>query len=92
MYVVVFCNEGPDSGLVYMSRKLSDDELLSESAFADRVAGSLGFMIAPDDGHIPNCCGDIRVEFLDHEPRISGERYQGSSVIWSGKSYYFATE
>jgi hypothetical protein len=92
MYVVVFCNEGPDSGYVYMTRELAGEELLSARTFADRVAFSLGREIEDPDGHIPNCCGDIRVEFIDHEPQISGERYQGSSVIWSGKSYYFATE
>jgi len=92
MWVIVYCNEGPDSGLVYMARKLADEELLVARTFADHVADSLGVEIDASSGHIPNCCGDLRVEFIDHKPRISGERYQGSVRIWSGESYYFASE
>ena len=92
MYVVVYCNEGPDSGTVYYLKKLSENEPMAERAFAERVAGSLGYDLAEENGYIPNCCGDIRVEFVDHEPSIVGERYQGSTRIWSGRSYYFATE
>jgi len=92
MWVIVYCNEGPDSGLVYMTRRLADTELLSERPIADRVAASLGFLVADPGGHISNCSGDIRVEFLDHEPLIINERYQGSVRIWSGESYYFVFE
>lgn len=92
MHVVVYCNEGPDAGLVYLSRALADDEVMSERRFADEVAGNLGLDIDESNGHIPNCCGDIRVEFIDHEPSMDGERYQGSVCIWSGESYYFERE
>lgn len=89
MYVVVYCNEGMDSGLVYLCRRLADDELLDLRTFADQVADEREAVIAEPDGHIPNCCGDIRVEFTDHEPNVIGERYQGSTRIWSGASFYF---
>ncbi len=89
MHVIVYCNEGPDSGLVYMTRRLPDHEPLVAREYANQVAASLGTAIADPSGYIPNCCGYIRVEFLDHEPRIVGERYQGSVRIWSGESYYF---
>jgi hypothetical protein len=92
VHVIVYCNEGPDSGMVYMTRELADEELLVARTFANQVADSLGLEIAAPSGHIPNCCGDLRVEFIDHEPWIVGERYQGSVVIWSGESYYFASE
>ncbi len=92
MHVIVYCNEGPDSGRVYMTRELADKELLVARTFADRVAFSLGLEIEEPTGHIPNCSGDIRVEFIDHEPRIVGEHYQGSVRIWSGESYYFVVE
>ncbi len=89
MYVIVYCNEGPDSGLVYLSRKLGDDELLVERGFADQIAAQRGVEIDEPSGHIGNHCGHLRVEFIDHEPNIVDERYQGSTRIWSGASYYF---
>lgn len=97
MYVIVYCNEGPDQGLVYLSRPLAGDEKMVARTFADEVANTLGLAISEPNGHIPNCSGDIRVEFLDHKPRIEavadyGDRYQGSTRIWSGESYYFEQE
>lgn len=92
MWVIVYCNEGPDSGYVYLSRELTDDEVMDERRFADEVANHLGSSIDESDEHIPNCCGDIRVEFIDHEPNIVDEHYQGSVRIWSGESYYLARE
>jgi hypothetical protein len=80
MYVSVYCNEGMDSGLVY---------LLNERTFADQVADEREATIAEPDGYIPNCCGDLRVEFTDRVPHVIGERYQGSTCIWSGASFYF---
>jgi hypothetical protein len=92
MHVIVYCNEGPDTGLVYLTRELADEELLVERTFADRVASDLGLELEAPSGHIPNCCGDIRVEFMGHAPNVVDERYQGSTCIWSGESYYFAQE
>lgn len=92
MYVIVYCNEGPDQGYVHLTRALADDEFLNERACADEVANHLGTRIAAPDGYILNCCGDIRVEFIDHEPSIIDERYQGSVCIWSGQSFYFEAE
>lgn len=92
MYVIVYCNEGPDSGLVYLTRELEDDELLVTRTFADEVANMLDSDIAPNTGHIGNSAGHLRVEFTDHKPNVINERYQGSTRIWSGESYYFASE
>lgn len=92
MHVVVYCNEGPDSGLVYYTRPLTDDEPMNARRFADQVANSLGYEIAAPNGRIPNCCGSLRVEFIDHAPNVIGERYQGCARIWSGESYYFSED
>ena len=90
MWVVVYVNEGMDQGHVYLSRELADDEIMDERRFADEVARTYDQTIDTSDGYIPNCCGDLRVEFLDYEPRIERERYLGSVRIWSGESFYFA--
>lgn len=92
MYVIVYCNEGLESGMVYYTQKLAEDERMDADSFAARVAGSLGLELAPRTGYIPNCCGDMRVEFVDHEPNVIAERYQGSTCIWSGESYYLSRE
>jgi hypothetical protein len=61
--------------------------------FADRVAGFLGTEVVEPSGYIPNCCGDIRVEFTEHEPTVDADgRYLGSVCIWSGESYYFSRD
>lgn len=97
MYVVVYCNEGPDQGVVYLSRALADDEIMCARKFADDIAAQYDRTIAESSGYIQNCFGDLRVEFLSHEPRIEHDRddqarYQGGSVIWDGQSFYFASE
>lgn len=97
MHVIVYVNEGPDQGLVYLNRALADDEIMDLRALADEVAASRDSEIDDSDGYIPNCCGDIRVEFLDHEPRVETDRdgcqrYLGSVCIWSGESFYFKRE
>lgn len=95
MHVIVYANEGMDQGYVYLTRELGDDEELDERTFADQVASMLDREIDESDGYIPDCCGDIRVEFLDGAPAIERDerndcdRYQGSVCIWSGESYYF---
>lgn len=92
MFVIVYCNEGFDAGHVYLCRELADDELLDERRFADEIARQYDRTIDESDGYIPNCSGDLRVEFTDHEPNVIDERYQGSTCIWSGESFYFARE
>lgn len=92
MHVIVYVNEGPDQGYVHLNRALGDDEKLDERAFAEQVAKGLDSALAEPDGYIVNCSGDIRVEFTDHEPNVIDDRYQGSTVIWSGESFYFARE
>ena len=89
MYVIVYCNEGMDSGYVYLCRELADDEIMDARRFADQVAESLEQEIDDSDGYIPNCCGHIRVEFMDRVPNVQGERFQGATCIWSGESFYF---
>lgn len=89
MHVIVYSNEGPDQGYVYLNRALADDEIMDERRFADQVARGLEMEIDDSDGHIPNCCGELRVEFTEHKPDVNGDRYQGSTVIWSGESFYF---
>lgn len=91
MHVVIYCNEGPDQGLVYLTRALTDDEIMEERRFADEVASTLNQRVDDSDGHIPNCCGHLRVEFIDHAPEIVDERYRGSVHIWSGESFYLAS-
>lgn len=92
MWVIVYCNEGYDSGLVYLCRALADDEIMSERAFADEIARQYDREIDDSPGYILNCSGDLRVEFTDHEPNVIDERYQGSVRIWSGESFYFKSE
>lgn len=92
MNVIVYVNEGMDSGYVYLNRALADDELMDERVFADQVADERDQEIDDSDGLVPNCCGDIRVEFVEHEPNVTDERYQGSTCIWSGESFYFKRE
>lgn len=81
MYVVVY---SPSDESVYLSRELGDAEYLDARAFADEVADQLGVKISEHSGYVPSCCGDIRVEFRP-DPDNAGH-------IWSGESFYFASE
>ena len=81
MFVVVF---NPESNEVYLSRELTDDEIMDERIYADMVADWYGVEIDDSDGYIPNCCGDIRVEFK-RDP-------ENSVAIFSGESFYFKQE
>lgn len=78
MYVVVY---SPATEEVYLERELGDDEVMDERVFADQVADMFCAEIDDSDGYIPNCCGDIRVEF---RPDLNNSWY-----IWSGESFYF---
>ena len=81
MLVVVY---SPQTNEVYLSRELTDDEIMDERFFADMVAGWYGVEIDDSDGYIPNCSGDIRVEFR-RDP-------ENSVAIFSGESFYFKDE
>lgn len=96
VYVIVYINEGMSQGMVYMTRKLKDNETLEEQRFADQVADNFATeLIAAEDSL--NIGGDIRVEFTDHKPKTRTDKdgnrwYLGSTVIWSGQSFYFKRE
>ncbi len=92
MHVIVYANEGYDQGMVYLCRALADDEIMDERKFADEIARQYDRTIDDSDGYIPNCCGDLRVEFMEHVPNVIGERFQGATCIWSGESFYFSRE
>ena len=82
MFVVI---TEPDTDEVVYSRQLGPNENINDCRkFADRYAESIGVEIAEPDGHIPNCCGDIRVEI-----RL---RKKDSLHIWTGESFYFKRE
>ena len=81
MFVVVY---SPQTNEVYLSRELTDDEIMDERIYADMVADWYDMEIDDSDGYIPNCSGDIRVEFR-RDP-------ENSIAIFSGESFYFKDE
>ena len=81
MTVIVY---SPATDEVYLQRELGDTELMDERVFADQVADMFGVDIDDSNGYIPNCSGDIRVEF---RPDVDN-----STHIWSGESFYFKSE
>lgn len=81
MWVVAY---SPETGEEYLRRELGPDEIMDERAFADEIADQYGVEIDESTGVIPNCCGDLRVEFRrDPENEV---------VIFSGESFYFERE
>lgn len=81
MFVIVYC---PDTNDTILSRELGDDEVMDTSKFADEVAEMFGVEIDDSVGYIPNCCGDLRVEF---RPDIDNPVH-----VWNGESFYFKRE
>ncbi len=81
MFVVVY---SPSTDEVYLERELSDDEVMDERRFADEIADMFGVGIDDSDGYIPNCSGDIRVEFRPDK--------NNPCHIWSGESFYFKAQ
>ena len=79
--VVVYIPEGPQSGEVLLRRPLDADEVMDARAFAVEVADEQERELAEKGGHIPNCSGDLRVEFR-RDP-------DNSVVIFSGESFYY---
>ena len=81
MFVVVY---SPETGETLYQRELADDEVMDERVFADLIADEYGTEIDDSDGWIPNCSGDIRVEFREDPAN--------DVIIWSGESFYFKRE
>lgn len=81
MFVIVYSPETDD---VYMCRELADNEVMDCRKFADEVAEDFGVEVDYSGGYIPNCCGNIRVEF---RPDIDNPVH-----IWNGESFYFKRE
>ena len=78
MFVVIY---EPPTGIVLYSRQLQHDELLDERSFADYIAAAYDRQISNTKSYIPDCGGDIRVEFRE-DPN-------DGTVVWSGESFYF---
>lgn len=81
MFVVVY---NPSTDERIYCRRLGPYEKMDERKFAELVADMYGTEIDESDGYIPNCSGDIRVEF--RRQRDNG------TIIWSGESFYFKSE
>jgi len=81
MWVVVY---NPETNEEYLRRTVGEHEHLDTLAIAQSIAEECDQLIAEPDGHIPNCCGDIRVEFR-RDP-------DNDVCIWSGESFYFKRE
>jgi hypothetical protein len=82
MFVVIYQPENNDR--VIYQRRMGPNEKLDLDRFALIGAIECEAELDTANGHIPNCCGDIRVEFRPH--RDNGLH------IWSGQSYYFKRE
>ncbi len=82
MFVVVYEPENGDN--VLFQRRMGPNEKMDARKFADQIAEQFEAEIDESDGHIPNCSGDIRVEF---RPRRDVAWH-----IWSGQSFYFKRE
>ena len=81
MFVVIY---EPTTDIVMYSRRMGPNEKLDLDRFADMIAIEYEREIDHSPGHIPNCSGDIRVEFR--------RQRDNATVIWSGQSYYFKDE
>ena len=81
IYVVVY---SPSTDEIYLERELADDEIMDARVFANQVADMFSAEIDESDGYIPNCSGDIRVEFRPDK--------DNPTHIWSGESFYFKSE
>ena len=78
MYVIIY---EPENDFILLQRRLNDDEIMDERHFAEQVAVMYDREIDDSPGYIPNCSGDIRVEFRENPDK--------GTVIWSGQSFYF---
>jgi hypothetical protein len=78
MFVVIY---EPSTDVLLYSRRMGPNEIMDARKFADMIAAEYDREIDDSDGYIPNCSGDIRVEFRP--------RRNDGVVIWSGESFYF---
>lgn len=78
MFVVVY---SPETNETIYVRRMGPYEKMDERKFANLVADMYDAEIDEPNGHIPNCSGDIRVEFRPYRDK--------EWHIWSGQSYYF---
>ena len=81
MFVVVY---NPETNEQYYTRRMGPKEILDPYKFAKMVADMFDQTLAVSDGYIPNCSGDLRVEFRPHKNE--------THTIWSGENYYFEGE
>jgi hypothetical protein len=81
MFVVIY---NPETNETLLSRRMGPHEIMDARRFADQIASDYETEIDDSDGHIPNCSGDIRVEFRP--------RRDNGTHIWSGESFYFKTD
>ena len=79
MFVVIYEPENGDR--VVYQRRLGPNEKMDLDRFAKLAADMFDADLDTSPGFIPNCCGNIRVEFRP--------RRDNGTVIWSGQSYYF---
>jgi len=77
MFVIVY---NPTTDDIYYQRRMAPNEKLNLRKFADLVASEFDAEIDTADGHIPNCSGDLRVEFRPYRDK--------AWHIWDGQSYY----
>ena len=80
--VVVFIPTGPQAGEVLLQQPMESSDPMDARHWAQHVADAQERELSETDGHIPNCAGDIRVEFR-RDP-------DNAVVIFSGESFYFA--
>jgi hypothetical protein len=77
MHVII---ESP-TGTEVERRELGPDEILDCEVFAATYADQCGAELSTEPGHIPNCCGDVRIEFRE-DP-------DNHVHIWAGQSFFF---
>lgn len=84
MWLIIFRPECGDE--IEVRRKLGPDEPIDAEHHAREWCDNAGVELDDDfdSGYIPNCCGDLRVEFRD-DP-------DNSVHIWTGQSFYFKHE
>ena len=71
----------PETGEELARIQWPDSEPMDTRAAAENIAASLGVSLSDENGFIPNCCGDLRIEFR-RDP-------DNSAVIYTGESFYF---
>lgn len=78
MFVIAY---NPETSEQFMTRRMGINEKMDEDVIAARIAASVGASLDTSGGYIPNCCGDLRIEF---RPSLKNETH-----IWGGKNFFF---